>query len=183
MRVVFAALAALTLSACQTTLTLPGYQPTSSQSITGEVREVKSTYTPPKGVKENQIRNTAVGTILLTEPVPSYITNAFRLELRGAGVKLGSGRCEVLLTIRDYAAEDLGFNITYISDINYELAAPTPAFRKNVRISFTTDKFLEPALILASLRDVLAKNFDDVLRDPGFNSAVAKYCQAPAPAT
>ena len=174
----FAALMAIGLSACQTTITLPGYTPTSSQSLEGEVREVSAQYNPPKGVKENQIRNTAIGTILLTEPVPSYVTNAFRLELRGAGIRLGRGNCKIALDVRDYAGEDLGWNITFISDINYELASTAPLWRKNVRISFTTDKFQDTTLILASLRDALAKNFDDVLRDPGFNAALTTHCGA-----
>lgn len=179
----YLALAALSLglAACQTTITLPGYQPTSSQSLSGAMQDVKSIYTPPKGVKENQLRNTAIGIILLTEPVANYVSNAFRLELRAAGMRLGDGNCQMNLKVNDYAAEDLGFNVTYITDINYELAVPAPAWRKNVRISFTTDKMMDTPLILASIRDALAKNFDDVLRDPEFKSKITTYCRfAPA---
>lgn len=176
-----AACLSLGLAACQSTITLPGYQPTSSQSLSGAMQDVKAVYTPPKGVKENQLRNTAVGAILLTEPVANYVSNAFRLELRAAGVRLGDGVCQMNLKVNDYATEDLGFNITYITDIDYELAAPTPTWRKNVRISFTTDKMMDVALILASIRDALAKNFDDVLRDAEFKSKIATYCRvAPA---
>jgi len=179
--IIAAACLSLGLAACQTTITLPGYQPTSSQSLSGAMQDVKAVYTPPKGVKENQLRNTAVGIVLLTEPVANYVANAFRLELRSAGMRMGDGNCLMNLKVNDYATEDLGFNITYITDINYELAVPTPAWRKNVRISFTTDKLMEVSLILASIRDALAKNFDDVLRDAEFKSKIATYCRA-APA-
>ncbi len=158
---------------------MPAYQPSGSESLTGSVRDVKASYTPPGNSTQTQIRTTTVGRLMMSEPVSSYISNAFRLELRGAGVKMGDGTCEVTLVVNDYAMDDLGFNATYISDISYELKAEQPIFRKNVKIAFTTDKFVVPEVIFASLRSALAQNFDDVMKDQKFKSALSSSCAGP----
>ncbi len=111
----------------------------------------------------------------LAEPVLHYITNAFRLELRSAGVKLGQGPYTVSLALKGLCVRESWLDTTYVNDISCEQVSAAPARRENVRISLTTNKFLGPSLLLAILRDVLAKNFDDVLRDPGFNTAMARY--------
>lgn len=173
--------AALSLGAC-VTVPMPPYAPQSSQTLGGSIYDVQSYYTPKKGVAANQIRNTAVGSILTTVPVSDYITNGFRLELRAAGVRLGEGPCRMSLTVRDYAAEDLGFNVTFKSDIGYALKSPAGDYARDVEKSFTTDKFQDTTIIYASLQNVIAQNFDDVLRDPAFKAKLGS-CTTSAPVT
>ncbi|OAI44321.1 hypothetical protein AYO42_00820 [Rhizomicrobium sp. SCGC AG-212-E05] len=76
------------------------------------------------------------------------------------------------MKINDYAIDDLGFNATYISDIDYEMQKSAPLFKRNVRVTFTTTKFVAPEIILASLRSALAQNFDKVMQDREFRSAL-----------
>ena len=170
-----AALGAL-LSAC-TTVTLPAYTVSGSQSIDGNVGSVTATYTPPGNSKSTQIRTTTVGSLMLTEPVSSYVSNAFRLELRSAGMKMDTGTCNIVLKVNDYAIDDLGFNATFISDIDYEMTKDKPIFNKNIRVTFTTSKFVVPEVIFASLRSALAQNFDKVMQDAAFRAALATNCR------
>jgi hypothetical protein len=165
-----------TVTGCAVTLTLPPYQISSSQSFGGAINRISATQTQKPNVAANQIRNTAVGNILLTEPVADYITNAVRLELRAAGVKMGTGPCALDLTVEDYAAEDLGFNVTYISNIRYRLSAATTLYDRQIEQRFTTDKFVVPELVLSSLQSVLAKNINEALSDANFQRAVATSC-------
>ena len=166
----------LALSGCAT-VTLPGYTVSGSQSLNGAMGEVAATYTPPGNSTATQIRTTTVGSLMLTEPVSSYVANAFRLELRAAGMKMDAGGCRMAMHINDYAIDDLGFNATFISDIDYQMSKASPIYSRHVRISFTTNKFEAPEIILASLRSALAQNFDTVMRDAEFKSALTSNCQ------
>ena len=127
-------IAALGLAGCQATITMPAYTVSGSQTLSGSIADVGSSYSPPGNSTASQIRTTTIGRLMVSEPVANYVSNAFRLELRAAGAKLDTGSCRMTLKVNDYAIDDLGFNATYISDINYELVKDAPLYSRNVRI-------------------------------------------------
>ena len=178
-----AILLALLLGACTATVALPGYQSVTSEELTGSVTVREFAYTPRAGVQQNEIRETAVGRVFVTEPVGAYFAGAVRRELRQAGVTLRDGACVLDGTIHDFAVESLGFEATYITDVTYRLSRPdgTQLVDLPVRVSFKTSKFIDASLILAAIGRSVSDNIATLLKDPSFRTALETEC-SPRPA-
>ena len=165
---------ALLLGACEVKFTMPAYQPVTTQEFKGAVTVNDFDYRPKDGVKPNEIRETAVGTILMTENVGTYYSNALRRELRQAGLSLTAGRCTLAGIVHDFAIESLGFSATYISDVEYRLQTPGGEQTGRYQVKFETSKFLDPSLIVANVQKTVSDNIGQMLADPAFKEAFAR---------
>jgi len=99
MKVAIIVAVAFMLSACGVQFSMPPYQPVTTEELRGAVAVNEFAYKPKEGVKPNEIRETAVGTILMTENVSTYYSNAVRREFRQAGLSLVTDKCSLTGTV------------------------------------------------------------------------------------
>jgi hypothetical protein len=173
----------LGLAACTATLALPVYPAASTDEIAGNVLVNDFTYAPRPGVGPNQIRDTAFTSVNTTEQIGSYFTNAVRRELRQSGVTLREGTCILDGTIRDFAAESLGFEITYVSEVTYRLARAdgSPLMEKPVTITFKTSKFRNLSMYMSGIGKSISDNISVLLKSPDFRSHLDLDCSIRSP--
>lgn len=174
--VVLAATAALLAACGEITFTMPPYQPVNTLELKGALAAEDFVYRPKEGVKQNEIRETAAGTVLMTEPVPQFYVAAVRRELRQSGLSLLSDKCVLNGTIYDFALESLGYSATYITDVEYVVRARGGETLHTSRhmVKFTTSKFLAAPLVLANIQKSVSDNIAQFMAEPGFVSALAR---------
>ena len=139
----------VTLAACQVTVTVP-YNPVGTAEINGQIKVADFVYQPPEGTAPNQLPNTAVGKIFMTDPISEWVTKAVRRELRLAGLSARGERiCTLEGVINEFSIDDLGFDVDYMSNIDYALRGPdnSELLDKNVAIAFEGPKFLETSVL------------------------------------
>jgi hypothetical protein len=168
------------LSGCaQVMITLP-YNPVTTEEIKGGLQVGNFGYFPKEGVQQNQIENTALGTMLLTENVPEFFANAVRRELRQAGVSLkGDSRCVLSGEINKFFLDDLGYSCTYVTNVRYILQdkEKKTLFDNSYKVEFNTTKRVVAQVFYANLNKVVADNINQVLKDKNFINAVEGPCQ------
>jgi len=167
------------LCGCSLTLTLP-YQPTTTAELKGNIEVDNFKYFPRPGVKQNQVRNTAAGTIYLTENVEDFYCNALKREMRQATLSLKPGaKCKLSGEVNDFAMDDLGYSVTYISNVHYVLTDTSgKALYDNIfDIRFETSKFLVAQAVFANINKTISDNIGKLLTDQTFSDVVAASCQ------
>lgn len=172
----------LTLGACgEVTLSLPPYTPTTTDELSGSVTVQDFTYSPKPGVKQNEIRETAAGRILLTEPVGVYYANAVRREFRQAGLSLRDGSCLLNGQVRDFAIDSLGFSSDYITDVQYTITGPNGQmlYDKGVQVKFNTSKFLAAQIVMANINKMVSDNIQKMMTDAQFVDLLKGACAIP----
>lgn len=126
--------------------------------------------------KPNQIRNTAIGNILLDKNVADYFKEALFDESRFVGIKMGSGP-RVSGTINDFLIDDLGWSVDWTLDVTYRIQ------NMDGGVCYTGDKVLKKhtakfANAFGTLNEVMKLNIEKLFGDPAFvrciNQATAK---------
>ncbi len=136
------------LSACSVQITVP-YTPGGTSEVSGQIEVVEFAYEPPEGMKPNQLPNTAACKIFMTEPVGEWVTIAIRKELRLVGItSRGDMVCKLEGAVNEFSLDDLGFDVDYVSDIDYILYAQDDymLLERNYNVAFTGAKFLETSV-------------------------------------
>ena len=176
MRYVLLVALALLVGACEIKFTMPAYQPVTTDEMKGAIAVQEFEYRPKQGVKPNEIRETAAGTVLLTEPVATYFSNAVRRELRQAGLSLVTDRCTLSGTVHDFAVESLGFEATYMTDVEYRLLGTGPGAGHTGRyqVKFSTNKFVDASIFVANVQKSISDNIRQLFADPAFRAASAR---------
>jgi len=169
------------LSGCAEIRLTPTYSPQSTEEIDGRVYVNDFSYFPKEGVQQDEIRETAAGTVLITEPVGRFIADAVRREFRQSGLSLkkDDALCYLDGEINDFAMDSLGYSTDYITDIRYILKKASNdkiLYDNNFQVKFNTSKFVVAAVILANLNKVVADNIEQLLIDKSFMTAVEKEC-------
>ena len=167
----------VTLAACQVTVTVP-YNPVGTAEINGQIKVADFVYQPPEGTAPNQLPNTAAGKIFMTDPISEWVTKAVRRELRLAGLSARGERiCTLEGVINEFSIDDLGFDVDYMSNIDYALRGPdnSELLDKNVAIAFEGPKFLETS-VFASISKMVSDSIDQVLSDPDFIAIAESDC-------
>ena len=168
---------AAVISACSVSVTVP-YTPGGISEVSGQIEVSEFAYEPPEGTKPNQLPNTAAGKIFMTEPVSEWVSNAVRRELRLAGI---SSRGDMLCTlggaVNEFSLDDLGFDVDYVSDIDYTLYAQDDSMlmERNYHVAFKVAKFLETS-VFASISKMVSDSISQLLADPEFVSTVETKC-------
>lgn len=174
-RILAVALVALTLSACaEVKVTLPPYTPVTTEEIGGNIAVNDFAYYPKQGVAQNEIRETAVGRIFLTEEVGSYYANALRRELRQSGASLKDSNCTLDGEVNDFAIDSLGFSADYMTDVRYIVKDGKQAalFDNSYRVKFNTTKFVAPQVLFANINKSVSDNIDQLLKDKTFQKVI-----------
>lgn len=146
--------AALALTGCVTPSIPTGnyvaqsYIKTEGNTILGEFSYLPGEY---GRVLPNQIQNTAIGGILLDDSIANIVRQATALELRQSGINVGSGHLRLDGTIKEFLADDLGYNVNWNYRVNYRiinLKNHSTLLDRDYTVSMRTPKFV------ASLSDI-----------------------------
>lgn len=167
------ALIAITTGCANAPITL-NYAPSSTMSAEGELKVGDFKYIPgdknPK-VKPNQIRNTAMGSILLEKNVDEYFETALFTESRFVGLKVKDSNNVVSGEIIEFLIDDLGYSIDWTLEVKYLVSngQSSECYNRVHKIEKNTAKF---ANAFGTLNEIMKLNIEKVFADPDFLSCV-----------
>lgn len=183
-RPLWLASAALTLGlitvGCSGPQTIPvNYAPSSVMTASGTVSVTDFTYRPaevaPPGktvVASNQIRNTAMGNIMIDRDVKVFVRDAVFSELRLVGIKTIENDRVLKGEIEEFLIDDLGYNVDWTLRIKYTIvdsAAKKELYSSVKNIQRRTAKF---ANVFGALNETIKMNAEELLKDPLFIKAI-----------
>ncbi len=164
--------AALLLSGCAGTVPV-NYAPSSSLSASGSIEVTDFKYMPAVNgkMKPNQVRNTALGTVLLDKNVDQFFRDAVFTELRFVGVKVAGSNKRLSGEINEFLIDDLGYSIDWTLDVHYvvtDMSGKT-IYDSTKTTKNRTAKFTEP---LTALNVQLKQNIEALIQDSNFVRAI-----------
>lgn len=121
------ALIALLCTACTTLLT-PQYVPHVKDRLGGTVSVGNVTYVPfERGEFDaNQIDDSTVGNVILSEDIGDFVANALRSELRAAGVDVSAGADRTISAqVEHFKAGTAGFSVDWELSIRFQIRDAT----------------------------------------------------------
>ncbi|WP_444895870.1 hypothetical protein [Microbulbifer sp. SSSA005] len=168
-------LAVIAAGCAQAPITL-NYAPSSTMSVDGELKVGKFKYLPAENnnrVKPNQIRNTAMGSILLEKNINEYFETAMFTESRFVGIKVKDSNNVVSGEIIEFLIDDLGYSIDWTLEVKYLVSADesSECYSKAHKIEKNTAKFANP---FGTLNEVMKLNIEKVFSDSEFVSCVSQ---------
>lgn len=150
------------------------YAPSSTLSVKGAEKVGTFDYAPAKGgkIKPNQIRNTAMGNILVEKPIHEYFEKAMFTESRFVGIDVSSGGPIVHGTIDEFLIDDLGYSVDWTLNVTYVVdgADGKPCFRSQKKLARHTAKF---ANVFGTLNEVVKDNIELLFKDQAFVACIA----------
>jgi hypothetical protein len=168
------------VSACSVTVPLP-YSPENNYEMTGGAAVSNFDYQPPKPLPSNQIRNTAVGEVFLPVPVGTHVANAVRKEFRYAGLSTkAESNCNVTGTVYDFAFDDLGYSVDFISDIEYVISdkrTNAEVFRNRYFVKYRGEK--GGPNTFENINKMLSDNILKLMDDVRFQGLFGGPCRKP----
>jgi uncharacterized lipoprotein len=146
------------------------YAPSSALTAKGSVDVCDFTYQPAiKGkVKPNQIRNTALGSILIDKNIDEFLREATLKELRFVGVTTQSDKVRLHGNIIEFLIDDLGYSVDWTLQIEYSVTDKSTnnvLYKSAKTFKKRTNKFLNP---LGTLNEVVKLNVEELIKDPDF---------------
>lgn len=171
----------LLLGGCSTAPMVLNYAPSSTMTVHGQERVGSFRYLPAEQgkAKANQIRNTAIGNVMLDKNVAEYFKQALFDESRFVGITMGQG-AQVGGTINDFLIDDLGWSVDWTLDVTYDV--------KNADGSecYTSDKVLKKhtakfANAFGTLNEVMKLNIEKLFSDPEFLRCITPSAIGHAP--
>ena len=168
------------LSACSEVRLSLDYSPTSTEEIESRIYVNDFTYHPKQGIEQDEIRETAMGRVLLTEPVGRFVSDAVRREFRQSGISLKSmALCYMDGEVTDFAMDSLGYSSDYMTDFRYILKKKDThnvLYDTSYQVKFNTSKFVVAAVILNNINKAVSDNIKQLLVDPKFVKAAEEQC-------
>lgn len=162
------------LSGCSTAPVVLNYAPSSTMTVHGHETVGTFRYLPSEQgkAKPNQIRNTAIGNVILDKNVADYFKEALFDESRFVGIKMGQGP-QVSGTINDFLIDDLGWSVDWTLDVTYDVTNPDGSE------CYTGDKLLKKhtakfANAFGTLNEVMKLNIEKLFSDPAFRRCIAQ---------
>lgn len=175
-------LSAFSLTACVSpSIPTGSYVAQSYNKVEGNVIIGDFSYLPSEygNVRSNQIQNTAMGSILLDDSVANLVRQATALELRQSGINVGSGNIKLDGFVKQFTANDLGFDIDWNYKVNYRITN-----LKNSSIILDKDYFVSEKTpkLAASLSDIaqriykpISLGFKKFIDDPDTQKVLKSY--------
>ena len=175
MKIMFvAAAAALAFLVAGCTTTAPvDYSPTSTMTAKGAVQVDGFRYLPAldSKIKPNQLKNTAMGPILLDHNIDAFYRDAVFKELRFVGVNVSGGDLHLSGDIKTFLVDDLGFNVDWTIDVQYivKKADGTTVYDSE---KFTKNRTAKFANAFQVLNTQMKDNIEELLKDQEFIKAI-----------
>ena len=146
------------------------YAPSSVLSASGRVSVLDFAYMPAINgkVKPNQVRNTAIGSVLFEQNVGTLFRDAVFKELRFVGVKVDDQFRTLTGEIEEFLIDDLGYRIDWTVRVTYIISGPV-SYKSTKEIKRRTAKFENP---LGALNETIKLNIEELIKDPEFITAI-----------
>jgi len=162
------ALTAPILSSCSGTIAM-AYSPSLVLKGKGPVAVEPLKYVPheEKKVEANQMQNTAVGAIYLTEPVSKFITDALVKELAFTGYSIDPTSDRIVRgAIRQFMADDLGYSVDWSVALNLEvLTGPSKSVDYSGSCEANTKTSKGPGFAHGAVSQILRDCIEKFLKD------------------
>jgi uncharacterized lipoprotein len=139
-------------------------------SVEGQVTVGDFKYLPGQlndNVQPNQIRNTALGSVIFEKIIDEYIETALFLESRFVGITLNDQAQSIRGEINEFLIDDLGFSIDWTLDIRYVLDG---CYDEAHVLNKKTDKFGD---FFGNLNQVIKLNIEMLLDDAAFQTCIS----------
>ncbi len=167
------------LAGCSTPGVTLNYSPSSVKTAQGvvEVGDFKYSAVDPKTAKpiaQNQIRNTAMGDVIIDRDVSKFVRDAVFAELRFVGVKVMPHQYVLTGNIEDFLIDDLGYSIDWTYRVKYTLAEKAtgkPLYDTTKNVQRKTAKFGNP---IGALNETVRISVEMLLDDPGFMKIIGQ---------
>jgi uncharacterized lipoprotein YajG len=173
MKAFYLIVALLFLAGCESAPLAVNYTPSSLIQGKGSIQATGFTYAPAdqKKVNDDQIKNTALGTIHLGQPVKEYVEKAFNSELKYAGYSLDKSHTKVTGSIEEFVADDLGYSVDWTLKMKVSLkdASNKTIAKKEILVKKKLEKFSEFSV---ALNWVLKDAFEQMMSDKSFKSSI-----------
>ena len=148
------------------------YSPSSTMVVKGETKIGDFEYLPLQkfDIEANQIRNTAIGSIIFEKNINQYFKDALFNESRLVGISIDSDKNILSGQINDFLIDDLGYSIDWTIDVKYNLKKNgTLCFSKDKIINKNTSKFIN---VFGSLNEVIKLNIEELFKDEDFKKCI-----------
>lgn len=169
------------LSACAEIRLSLNYIPTSTEEIDAQVYVNDFTYHPRKGVKQDEIYETAAGYIYLTEPVGRFVGDAVRREFRASEISLKKiAKCFLDGEVTEFTLDSLGYSTDYATTFRYILKLKSNnkvLFDGSYSVSFNASKFVVASLIMSNINKSVTDNIKQLLVDDKFVKIAEEKCE------
>lgn len=171
----------LVLSGCATQPIPVNYAPSSIKSSAGSLSVSDFLYLPAspnaskpyasKMVATNQIRNTAMGAVMIDRDVSKFIRDAVFSELRVVGIKTNDSSKVLSGEIEEFLIDDLGYSIDWTLRIKYVLTETTSQKVVFSSIKNTQRKTAKFANVFGALNETIKVNIEELIDDVEFARA------------
>jgi len=150
------------------------YSPSSTLSAEGAVAVSSFSYSASTSgaIQPNQIRNTAMGTILFDKDIAKVFEEAVFTEFRFVGIKVASEKLEITGDIQEFLIDDLGFSVDWTLRVKYQIKNKQSgeiAYTEVKELKKTTEKF---GNIFGALNEVIKLNIESLIRDEKFKALI-----------
>jgi len=166
-------IAALFLGGCSTPPITLNYAPSSVLTASGNVSVQPFTYLPAQGgkIKPNQIRNTAMGSVLFEQNIDQLFKDAVFKELRFVGVKLDSTDVSLTGEVQEFLIDDLGYSVDWTLRVNYVVKGKDGAvlYQSTKNVQRRSNKFVN---IFGILNEVIKQNIEELIKDEEFKRVI-----------
>jgi hypothetical protein len=162
----------LALSGCSSTIPA-SYEAQAFVDIgEGDVAMGDFSYLPALSgsVKQNQLQNTAVGSIFIGEGVAEFVKRAAALEMERGGLNVGDrGEYNIIGEISEFLLNDLGYSVDWTYSVRYvftETQSNLTVFDKTYRAPLvTTAKFGLHGDYTALINSTIIGPIESLMRD------------------
>lgn len=149
------------------------YSPSSVMTVGGSATVGSFRYAPYEQgtVKRNQIRNTAIGSIVFESDVDQFFRDAVFKELRFVGVRLDNPDLVIGGDIEEFLIDDLGYSIDWTLKVRYVVTDKTGTLRYE-DVHTTQRKTAKFANVFGALNETIKFNIEEMMKDPAFLKAI-----------
>jgi uncharacterized lipoprotein YajG len=172
-KLILCGLSLLVLAACQQAPITTNYNPSSLIQGQGDIRVQPFTYAPADlgQTKIDQIPNTAIGQIHLSQPIGKYMSDAFSSEFKYAGYRLDQNKNILSGVVQEFKADDLGFNADWSLRISVDLKnkSGNALAHKEIVIQKRLQKFGE---INVAVNSLIKEAFEQMMNDVNFKKHI-----------
>lgn len=151
------------------------YAPSSAMTASGSFYVSDFKYMPAiEGkVKPDQIRNTALGSLIIDKNIDVFFKEAIFKEFRFVGIKMEDNSNKVLGgEIQEFLIDDLGFRVDWTLRVKYELSnkqTGASIYETTKLTQRRTQKFANP---FGDLNETIKLNMEELLKDRQFVDAI-----------